>query len=518
LAFSAGADPVQLPIGASLATIPRGEGRLEAKVSILQRASPLMLARLLILTVTFATPLVLARVLIPASYGTFKLAWLWCTTLGHILPMGLTPSLVYFVPRNPQRRHHFIAHALLVTTTLGLIAGALLYAFGARIALAMHQRELAAQMHWVALFSALFLSGSTMDQIPFSQGRIKFSAALRFGSEGAQAIGIISGALLTRSLTGAMAGIVVGTGFRAIACWWMVLREHGLHISREDLRRQLVYAVPFGVAFGIIYLQQQFHQYYVAASVSAAIFAIYAVGCFQLPIVDMLYTPVSEVLQLGIAEYDRDGDRAGPARLMREAVAKLAFVFIPTMALLYVCGPTLLTFLFTERYRDSAAIFRLVIFFIPLMALPLDGVMRARAQNSFVLGMSIVKLALTVPLVIGGFHLFGLRGAMGGYLMAETVTRTIVLLRAAALLGGLRAALPWRTLAFQSLSAAAAAPVGAIVLHVTHGPAIVRLFACGIATAVVYLAVLRFSGELPPVREWIRRKRPVPEPRPSLAA
>ena len=491
---------------------------MEAKRSILKRASPLMLARLAILAVTFTTPLVLARVLIPASYGTFKLAWLWCMTLAVILPMGLTPSLVYFVPRHPQRRRYFIGHALVVTSTLGVAAGALLYVFGARIALAMHKPELAGQMHWVALFTALFLSGSTLDSIPFSQARIKLSATLRFGYEVTQAIGIISGALLTRSLTGVFAGIVVGTGFRAVACWVMVLREHGLHISREDLRRQLAYAVPFGIAFGIIYVQQQFHQYYVAASVSAATFAIYAVGCFQLPIVDMLYTPVSEVLQLGIAEYDRDGDHAGPARLMREAVAKLAFVFIPTMALLYVCGPTLLTFLFTERYRDSAAIFRLVIFCIPLAALPLDGVMRARAQNRFVLVISVVKLALTVPLVVAGFHLFGLRGAMGGYLLAEATTRMILLLRAAALLGGLRAVLPWRTLVYQSLAAAVAAPVGAIALRLTHGPTLVRLTVCGIATGLVYLAALRASGELPPVRQWIQRKRPEPPARPSLAA
>jgi len=491
---------------------------LEAKGTILQRARPLMLARLLILAVTFTTPLVLARVLIPASYGTFKLAWIWCTTLGTLLPMGLMPSLIYFVPQNPQRRGHFFAHALLVTSTLGITGGAFLYLFGARIALAMHQPELAAHMHWVALFTALFVSGSTMDAIPFSQGRIKLSAALRFGYEGTQAIGIITGALLTRSVTGPMVGIVVGTAFRAVACWVMVLREYGLHVSREDLRRQLAYAVPFGFAFGIIYVQQQFHQYYVAASTGAAIFAIYAVGCFQLPIVDMLYTPVSEVLQLGIAEYDRDGDRTGPARLVREAVGKLAFVFIPTMVLLYVCGPTLLTFLFTDRYRDSASIFRLAIFCIPLYALPVEGIMRARAQNVFLLAMSIVKLALTVPCVITGFHLFGLRGAMGGYLVAEATTRMVLLLRAAVLLGGLQALLPWRTLLFQALCAAAAAPVGAIALRVTHAPAMVRLSVCGVATALVYLAALRATGELPPIRGMIQRERPVPEPRPSLAA
>jgi O-antigen/teichoic acid export membrane protein len=490
---------------------------VEAKGSILRRAGPLMIARLAVVLVTFTTPLVLARVLLPASYGTFKLAWLWCNTLGWVLPMGLTPSLLYFVPREPHRRRYFIAHALVVTSALGVAAAIVLYAFGPRIALSMDKPELAAQMNWVALFSGLFLCGSTIDSIPLAQARIKLSAALRFGYEGVQAIGIVTGALLTRSLEGAFVGIAIGTAFRAVACWWMVLREHGLHLSREHLRRQLGYALPFGLGYGLIILQQQFHQYFVAANVTATMFAIYAVGCFQLPIVDMIYTPVSEVLQLGIAEYDRDGDRDGPARLMREAVARLAFVFIPTMALLYVCGPTLLTFLFTERYRESVPIFRLVIFSIPLAALPVDGVMRARAQNRFVLVISLVKLALTVPLVVAGFHLFGLRGAVAGWLAAEAITRGTLLVRSGQLLGGMRTLLPWRTLSIQAFSAAAAVPAGALALRFMHGPALLRLAACGTAMAIVYLAALRATGELPPVRDWIPRRRP-PEAQPSLAA
>ncbi|MFL5311883.1 MAG: lipopolysaccharide biosynthesis protein [Myxococcales bacterium] len=492
---------------------------MSGQASILRRAGPLMIARLAIAVVTVATPLVLARALDPASYGTFKLAWLWCATLGTVLPMGLTPSLIYFVPREPERRRYFISHALLVTTTLGLFAGALLHVFGAGIALRMHKPELAGQMSWVALFSALFLAGSTMDSIPMSQGRIKTAAALRFGYEVTQAMGIVAGALITRSLTGALAGIVAGTGFRAVACWVMVLREHGLHVSREDLKRQLTYALPFGLAFAIIVPQQQFHQYFVAASVtSAAVFAIYNVGCFNLPIVDMLYTPVSEILQLGIAEHDRDGVREGPVRLFREAVARLAFVFIPMMALLYVCGPTLLTFLFTDRYRESVPIFRLAILAIPLAALPLDGVMRARAQNRFVLSVSVVKLALTVPLVVAGFHVYGLRGAMGGWVAAEAATRGILLLRAGQLLGGMRYLLPWRTLAMQALASAVAAPVGAVVLRVAHGPVLLRLVLCGTATGFAYLGALRATGQLPPLREWIPRKRPVVPGSTSLAA
>src|SRR5256885_4337748 len=86
--------------------------------SILRRAGPLMAARLGIAAVTFAIPMVLARVLLPASYGTFKQAWLLSNTLYLVLPLGLTQGLVYFIPREPQKERAWVTHAVLLTAVV----------------------------------------------------------------------------------------------------------------------------------------------------------------------------------------------------------------------------------------------------------------------------------------------------------------------------------------------------------------------------------------------------------------
>jgi O-antigen/teichoic acid export membrane protein len=465
-----------------------------------------MAARLAVAVVTFATPLVLARVLTPASYGTFKLAWLWCTTLGLVLPMGITSSLIYFVPRDPKRAGLYVCHALFFTTALGACAGLLLHAFGPSIALRMDKPELAANMPWVAAFTALFVAGNTMDLIPMSQGHIKLAAVLRFAYAALQAIGIAVGALLTHSVAGTFAGIVLATGFRAVACWWMVLRDHGVQSSWEQLRGQLAYALPFGLAFAVIIPQQNFHQYFVAAHVGAAAFAVYAVGCFQLPIVDMLYTPISEVMQLGIAEHDRDGDRAGPQRLFHEAVARLSLAFLPTMALLWICAPELITTLFTARYREAVPIFRIAILSIPLSALPLDGVMKARAENRFLLAVSVAKLGLTVALVVLGFRAYGMEGAAGGWVAAEALARGILLFRTGQLLGSVRAVLPWRPLALQAVAAAVATPVALMAMRAAGSKAPVQLIAGAAAFGLVYLVALHLAGELPALRDFLPRR------------
>jgi len=475
--------------------------------SILRRAGPLLLARLGVAALTFAIPLVLARMLVPAGYGTFKQAWLLSNTLFLVLPLGLNQSLVYFVPREPENKGAWISHVLLLTTGVGALAAALLLGLGPQISAAFHNPELRELMPSVAAFTAFRLAGSSFDLALMGSGRIKASALVRIASEAFYSLCLIAGALWTRSVAGAFAGVMVATFAKAAACW-IVLGSRGLRISPRDLRRQLAYTLPFGLAFALIIPQQQFHSYLVSATVTAAAFAVYSVGCFQLPIVDMLYTPVSEILQLGIAEHDARRDNAGALRLFQEAVARLSFVFVPAMVLLTVAAPQVIRFLFTERYLGAVPIFRLALVSIPMAALPLEGLMRARAQNRFMLWVSVGKLALTVPSVWAGLRLFGPIGALGGWICAEEACRLVLLHRAARLFGtSMPGTLP-REIWLQAAAALIAAAPGALALRLARGPLIVQLCTAGLAFAIAYLAALRAMGVLPPVRAWIPQRKP----------
>ncbi len=477
--------------------------------SILRRAGPLMLARLAVAALTFAIPMVLARTLLPESYGTFKQAWLLSNTLFLVLPLGLTPSLVYFIPREPARKSHFISQVLLLTTVVGALAALVLLWAGPMVARLFHNDELRQLMGWVAAYTGFRLAGTSFDVVYMSQGRIKQAALIRVASEALYTVCLIAGALWTRSVAGAFAGVTLATFARALACWVALVREHGLKISLPDLRRQLTYALPFGAAFMVIIPQQQFHSYLVSATVTAAAYAVYSVGCFQLPIVDMLYSPVSEILQLGIAEHDARGDHAAPLQLFREAVSRLSFVFIPTMAVLFVCARSLILFLFTARYLEAVPLFRLALLSIPMAALPLDGVMRARAENKFVLKISVFKLALTVPLVWSGLRAFGTIGALGGWICAEETCRMLLLWKTSRVFGAtVLEMLPTRELCFQALAALVAAPVAALVLRAAEGPLFLQLALCGLSFAGTYLGMLRATGRLPPIRQWIPRRTP----------
>ena len=175
---------------------------------------------------------------------------------------------------------------------------------------------------------------------------------------------------------------------------------------------------------------------------------------------------------------------------------------------LAVAAPTLIRFLFTDRYLDAVPIFRLALISIPMAALPLEGVMRARAQNRFMLRISVVKLLLTVPLVWAGLRVFGPIGALGGWICAEESCRLILLHRAATLFGTRLSEVLPREIWSQISAAAIASAPSAIALRMAGGPLLVQLCTAGIVFIVAYLAALRAMGVLPPVRSWIPQRKP----------
>ncbi|HET8541758.1 MAG TPA: oligosaccharide flippase family protein [Anaeromyxobacter sp.] len=467
--------------------------------SILTRARPLLAARLAGAALSIAVPMVLARVLLPASYGTFKQAWLVSQTLVMMLPMGLTQSLYYFVPREPALRDRFVAQALWTHLALGALGGALLLAGRPLLAAHFGNSHLGATMGWTAALTALTIAGAPLDVAWNASGRIGAAALARLATEGLRSLALVAGAVLYGSVEGALAGMTLATLARAAFGFVALARRHGLAVRADALRRQVAYALPFGLAFLLIVPQQQFHQYAVGAAVTAAAFAIYSIGTFQLPVVDVLYTPVSELLQIGLAESDGAGrpPRAGLA-LFHEAVLQLSFAFLPLTGLLFVVAPALIELVFSPVYLPAAPIFRATVVSVLLAALPLDGVMRARAQNRFMLALSAAKLAVTVPLVLGGLRWVGPIGALLGWIAAEVLARGAMLRRAATLFDAPPSRiLPLRALARQAGATLFAMPQAWLVLQAVSGPLLLRLTASGVAFAVAYLGLSWARGWLP---------------------
>jgi O-antigen/teichoic acid export membrane protein len=195
------------------------------------------------------------------------------------------------------------------------------------------------------------------------------------------------------------------------------------------LREQARYSVPLGLSGIAATIQNNLHMFFVANRFSAAEFAVYSVGCVQLPLTSLLWESVNAVLLPRISELQRQGKDRDIAVLLSSAMRKLGFVHLPIFWLFTIIGYDFLTFLYTKRYAGSWPIFLVNLVFIPISLLIVDPVLRAYAgQVPFLVKSRIVSTMLMVPAVVVGIR-FGMPGVLAAVAVVILAERLVLMYR-----------------------------------------------------------------------------------------
>ncbi|HYP51146.1 MAG TPA: oligosaccharide flippase family protein, partial [Pyrinomonadaceae bacterium] len=191
-------------------------------------------------------------------------------------------------------------------------------------------------------------------------------------------------------------------------------------------REQAFYALPFGLASLLWTLQIDIHNYFVGHSFSAAEFAVYAYGCFQLPLIAMISESVTSVLIPRMSELQMRGDKAEIVRLTARAMQKLAFFFFPIYVFLLITAQTFITTLFTDKFAASVPVFIINLTLLPFDIWVIDPITRAYKEfGRFLLVMRFITLLALVAALYYGVQYFDLRGMIAIVVVASLTERFV---------------------------------------------------------------------------------------------
>jgi O-antigen/teichoic acid export membrane protein len=442
------------------------------------------------LAASFAIGIVLARIFSPAEFGTYKQFFLVYATLYGLAQLGMAESLYYFVPRKSEQTGRYVCNAMVALALAGSACTALLYAGRASIAAWLTNAPLADHMLLLGLFLTFTLTSTVLEITMISRKRHRTAALTYAASDVGRTLLYILPALVFGSLRAVFVGATVFAALRLSMTVLSLWRQfgHDLRIDLPLLRQQLAYAVPFALAVGIEVVLINYHQYVVASRVDAAMFAIYAVGCLQIPLMDLVVTSTVSVLMVKMAEEASHGRAA--LVLWHETICRLAFLMFPLAVFLLVAAHNLIVGLFTATYAASVPIFMVWALTILPPVLAVDAVLRVYAQTRFLLVMNLVRFAFLAATVGWCLSTFGLPGAVVVTLLAMTLVKLLGVVRIAHLMHvHIWEALPWGRLAGIALRAAIAAAPVLWLQHTLVMPPLVGLFVGGVVYASTYGAL-----------------------------
>jgi O-antigen/teichoic acid export membrane protein len=270
-----------------------------------------------------------------------------------------------------------------------------------------------------------------------------------------------------------------------------------LHPDTPLLKKHLAYALPFALAVLIDITQANLHMYVVSYHFDAATFAIYAVGCLQIPLVDFMMTSTSSVMMVRMREHLQDGNSAAVLRIWDDTTRKLALVFVPLVGGLLVTADPLIPVLFTDRYAGSIQLFMLWTLSILFTALMTDSMLRVYAETRYLILLNLIRLVFVAITISWFLSRFGLLGAVLVTLFATVLSKLVAFIRIKrSLQCSLVQLLPWRSLGATLLIGATAALPTLAIKSALHIPPVPLLLVTGAVYAAAYAGLLILYGPL----------------------
>ncbi len=462
--------------------------------SLTTRALFLMFAKGTAYVLGFALPLMLVRRLSQHEFGLYKQVFLIVSTALTVLPLGFSLSAYYFLPRESgERRNAVVFNILCFNAVIGGVVAVLLFARPSLLASIFGSGELTAYAPLVGLVILLWMISAFLEIAAIAREEARLATIFIIGAQLTKTVLLVSaaaafgtiGALLYAALAQALLQNVVlitylrsrFRGFWRGADWRM-------------MGAQLSYALPIGFAGLIFGVLIDMHNYIVSYRFGATAFAIYAVGCFSLPLVNVVGESFGTLLIPHISRLQKEGANREIIAVTAQTMRKLALVYFPLYAFLIVAGREFITVLFTAQYLASWPIFVVHLTTVPFFVLITDPIMRAHAEHRFFLlkVRSVTVVLLFLALWFGTLY-FGLVGAISIMVAFSLADRFIETAKAWSIVG-----VKWSDAALLkdvgkvAVAALTAGAFAALARVFAGSRPFVTLLICGVVFALTYAA------------------------------
>jgi O-antigen/teichoic acid export membrane protein len=485
----------------------------ETRPSLTRQATWLLVAKTIGFALTFVLPLVLVRTLTRQDFGLYKQAFLIVTTATTLLPLGFGMTAFYFLAREPDLRGAVVVHVLAVHTAVGLLAAVVLSIWPTLIANAFGSPELAGYSPLLGVVICTWAIGSFLEIIPVARGDVRASTVFIVSSQASKTLLFGLAAVAAGTVSSLIyAALLQGIAQVCVLLFYLRSAYPGYWRCFEwnFLRRQGSYALPLGLSATLLRFQLDLPHYFIAHAFGTSVYAIYAVGVLNLPLIGLLRESVSSVMLPRVSLLESRQDPRPILELVARAARKLALVYFPVYVLLMVVGRDFIVFLFTRQYLDSWPVFAVYLTLLPLGVLVLDPITRAFAgQRYFVLQLRITLLVVSALVLWFGTKSLGPLGVVTLVVALQVIATVASVWKLAQVMRVDRTDLAL----FNSLGsvalAALLAGVACFVMREVLGAAapVTRLIVCSGTYAVAYacfVIVLR----VPTSEEWAMLRWP----------
>lgn len=379
-------------------------------ISLGRQSALILAAKVFGFALNFVLPILIVRFLTQDEVGAYRQIFLVIGNALAILPFGMGMSAYYFLSREEEHRRPAVLNIVAFFTVVGGIAFLAFSLYPGLLDRLFRHGELTDLAALGGLVIWVWLISSFLEIVALANREVKIATAFIVFAQLSKAALMIGSIYFFASAEGFLyAAILQGLVQLAVLLYYLRSRFAGFLRTFDIafLRRHLGYSIPFGLTAILWVLQTDLHSYFVGYKFTPAEYAIYAYGCFQLPLFGLITDSLTSVMIPRISRLQMQGDKREILRITARGMEKMSLLFFPFYVFLLILAEPFIIMLFTREYAGSVPIFIINLTLIPTFVWINDPTIRAFPElGRFLVAQRCVSFLLLMATLLIGIQYF----------------------------------------------------------------------------------------------------------------
>jgi len=401
--------------------------------SLKSQVGHILLGRIIGFCCRFATPIILVRIFTKDQYGGYAQILMISSILIPIFRFGIPNSLFYFFPRQKTQNNlnKLMSQTYFSEVFLGLLMVIILIVFEHQIIDLLHITSASAYIYYVILFLFLTLISFLLENIFIIEEKPKIALFYFIFDPLLRAILLISAVITFKTVKAAVLALILFWLIKSFVLFVYLRINYKISpliISMNKLKEQLKYVYPMGISILVSTIGKHADKLILALLLTTVEFAVYSVGLFSIPLIQLLYISVGNVVLTKISEFSLNKDNDNALSIWKKMILKNATVTIPVICFFLVIAKQVIIFLFTAEYISSVPVFRIILLSLLVQMLGYGYILRGFGKTKKIFKANLIKMFFSI--IIGLFLIkhFGIIGAALTSTMALAISGIIQLI------------------------------------------------------------------------------------------
>lgn len=383
---------------------------------MLNRSLTIFVSKLVGYGIRLILPFFLVRLMTMTDFGAYRQFFLLEVYIATLFQLGINQALYYFVPRDERNAGAFFVNSLGLNIVIFTAAFTAISLVRQPLSAWLNMAILDSAFWYLAVFTMILMLITSCDCYLTARQRVKASALFEVSGQLFVSLTTVAAALHWRDLERIIQAM---TAARAVQLLCMLayiqFRLRGFRAERYlvGVWPQVRYGVVLGLGGILFSIQSRMDQLFVSRHYGTESFAIYSVGCTEIPVMRLFAQSVAVVALGQFAFLEQQGDWEGIRRLWNRILTSMYALAIPTIGLLLLLSEPLVRIMFTESYIEAVPIFRINVLLKLNLIWNATLVLRAMNRNDVTVWVNLTILLVTPLALYGGMLAAGMTGLIG---------------------------------------------------------------------------------------------------------